>query len=159
MSLIPEACFFTGHRLIPNEEKEELKASLKKAIVAMIENGVTVFICGGALGFDTLAAQTVLDLKKNYDIRLCMYLPCDTQHIDWECSDVFEYTRINSLADEVFYVSRGEKTPGVMKKRNKAMVEAADYGICYMKDRKSGTGQTVNMAEEKGISIINLYEK
>lgn len=159
MSLIPEACFFTGHRLIPDGEREELKIALENAIIDMIENGITVFICGGALGFDTLAAQTVLELKKEYDIKLCMYLPCDSQHIEWEYADILEYNRINSSADEVFYVSRGEKSPALMKKRNKAMVEAADYGICYMKDRKSGTGQTVNMAEEKGIGIINLYTK
>lgn len=158
MSLIPEACFFTGHRNIDQKDLPNLKAALSSEIVAMIENGVTVFICGGALGFDTLAAQVVLELKKEYDIKLCMYLPCDGQHDGWEYADVLEYNRINSLADQVFYVNRGEKSPALMKKRNRAMVEAADYGICYMKHDKSGTSQTVKMAREKGIAVINLYK-
>ena len=159
MSLIPEACFFTGHRLIDQEVCSELEIALRHEVIGMIENGVTVFICGGALGFDTLAANVVLNLKKEYDIKLIMYLPCDRQYTGWEYSDILEYNRINSAADEIFYVSRGEKSPAVMKKRNKAMVEAADYGICYFKNEKSGTAQTVRMAEKKGINIINLYDK
>ena len=35
---------------------------------------------GGALGFDTLAAQTVLDMKKEYpQLRLILVLPCEDQ--------------------------------------------------------------------------------
>ena len=37
---------------------------------------------------------------------------------------------------------------------------ASDYCICYWnsKDFRSGTGQTVRMAQKKGIEIINLFE-
>lgn len=156
MSIIPEACFFTGHRVI--EETDALSEKLKDAITAMIENGVSIFICGGALGFDTLAAEAVLKLKEKYEITLCLYLPCDDQTDGWEIDDIFRYNMILSSSDEVFYVSHGTKSPALMKKRNRAMVEAADYCICYMKNPSSGTGQTVRMAEEKGIEVINLYE-
>lgn len=159
MNLIPEACFFSGHRLIEEREYPALEAALYEQVIAMIENGVKNFICGGALGFDTLAAKAILELKKEYDIKLIMYLPCENQHVEWEYSDILEYTRIVASADEVFYVTRGEKSPGVMRKRNKAMVEAADYGICYLKNDRSGTAQTIRMAGEKGIDVINLYDK
>lgn len=159
MRLIPETCFFTGHRVIADDVKSELSKALTDAVVEMAENGVCVFICGGALGFDTLAAQTVLSVRENYDIKLCLYLPCDDQWEGWEASDIMEYHRICSLADEVFYVNHGKKSAALMKKRNRAMVAASDYCICYLKNSRSGTAQTVRMAEEKEIEVINLYEK
>lgn len=49
---------------------------------------------------------------------------------------------------------------GCMKARNARLVElATDYCICYWnpKDFRSGTGQTVHMAQKKGIEVINLF--
>ena len=157
MSIIPEACFFTGHRVI--DKTDAVLEKLTETITEKIEKGVSVFICGGALGFDTLAAQTVIELREKYPIKLCLYLPCRDQCNGWEFPDIVEYERIKSACDEVFYVTEdGKASAAVMKKRNKAMVEASDFGICYLKNAKSGTAQTVRMAEEKGIEVINLYE-
>lgn len=157
MSLIPEACFFTGHRKIDGSKKNELLKKLEDTVTAMIEDGVTVFITGGALGFDTLAAQTVLKLRKTYSITLCLYIPSINQTEGWGYEDVIEYNRILKEADEVFYVSRERGTPALMKKRNRAMVEAGDRCVCYMNNPVSGTGHTVRLAKEKGIEVINLY--
>ena len=57
---------FTGHRKIPPEQMDTLARRLKKAIIELIENGYLYFGAGGALGFDTLVAQTVLELKGMY---------------------------------------------------------------------------------------------
>jgi len=159
MSFISEACFFTGHRVISATDKEAIAQKLLKVVSEMIEHGVSIFICGGALGFDTMAANAVLSFKDKYDISLCLYLPCDDQTKCWDIEDIKEYNRIMSLADEVFYVSHGKGTSASYQKRNKAMVEAADYCICYMNNLSSGTGQTVRMALGKGIEVINLYEE
>ena len=41
------------------------------------EYGVNTFIDGGALGFDTIAAETVIEMREKYqNIKLVMYLPC-----------------------------------------------------------------------------------
>jgi uncharacterized phage-like protein YoqJ len=55
---------FTGHRQIPDEDYEALKDLLCRELEIQIQNGATHFRTGGALGFDTLAALTVLLLKK-----------------------------------------------------------------------------------------------
>ena len=55
---------FTGHRTIPQTERAELKRRLRQETVRQIEGGATVFRAGGALGFDTMAAQTVLELRE-----------------------------------------------------------------------------------------------
>ena len=46
-----------------------------------------------------------------------------------------------------------------MKKRNARLAELGDICICYYneKDFRSGTGQTVRMAEKAGKRIINMY--
>lgn len=78
------ACF-SGHRRLP-QDCSLLKANLEKAIVELIEQGVVFFGNGGAVGFDLLAAETVLGLKEKYPhIRLVMVLPCPPrqQSLKW----------------------------------------------------------------------------
>ncbi len=57
---------FTGHRKLPPEETNEIADRLKTTIRDLIDSGYCYFGVGGALGFDTLAAQTVLELKKRF---------------------------------------------------------------------------------------------
>lgn len=159
MSLIPKACFFTGHRKIPND-RAMLVSYLREEILDKINDGVTVFIAGGALGFDTLAAEQVIDMREDYtDIRLCLYLPCIEQYADWCEADRLRFQNVFDHSDEVYYVTSDKYTKGCMKKRNRAMVEAADCGIAYCIKNPSGTSQTINMAREKGIEVVNLAKK
>lgn len=78
------ACF-SGHRKLPRD-CTELKASLEKAVIELVERGVVFFCSGAALGFDQLSAATILRLKEDYPhIRLIMVLPCppDQQSMKW----------------------------------------------------------------------------
>lgn len=49
------ACF-TGHRIIEKRELPALKRRLSKTVKTLINQGVVCYGCGGALGFDTVAA-------------------------------------------------------------------------------------------------------
>jgi len=61
-----QTCCFTGHRELPTGwDRWKLAKKLEQAIINQIENGIHFFGAGGARGFDTLAAQTVLKLKKS----------------------------------------------------------------------------------------------
>ena len=72
-----QTCCFTGHRNIPVELRSPISEILKTTIISCIEQGYLYFGAGGALGFDTLVAQTVLDLKCLYpSIKLILVLPC-----------------------------------------------------------------------------------
>ena len=80
---------FTGHRVIPQTEHAALKRRLRQEILRQIEAGATHFRAGGALGFDTMAAQTVLELREQYPfIRLELVLPCPSQPDRWQAQDV-----------------------------------------------------------------------
>ena len=148
------ACF-TGHRKIPQEQYGDIAQRVKKAIVYSIENGYCFFGAGGALGFDTLAAQTVLGLKKQYpQIKLILVLPCRNQTKGWRTEDIREYERIKSLADKVVYTS-DEYYNGCMLKRNRHLIDNSSLCICYLTEPHGGTAYTVRYAKENGLKIIN----
>lgn len=159
MRLIPKTCFFTGHRILYKNEIPKIRSFLREEILNAVNDGFTVFISGGAIGFDAMAAEQVADIRRTYDmIKLVLYLPCANQSARWSDADKMRYENILSLADEIFYVSKGEYKEGCMKKRNKAMTEASDLCISYMRNKMGGTWQTVGMATEKGIPVINIAD-
>ena len=55
---------FTGHRKLPFMQLHSIEKRLKDEIISLIEQGYRYFGAGGALGFDTIAAQAVLEAKK-----------------------------------------------------------------------------------------------
>ena len=80
-----KTCFFTGHRKIAQSKIEIVKAQLAENIEKMIaEYGVNTFIDGGALGFDTIAAETVIEMREKYqNIKLVMYIPAGLSLINF----------------------------------------------------------------------------
>ena len=73
-----------------------------KTVTQLIDQGVTQFVTGGALGFDTMAAEEVLRQRKAHpDIRLHLMMPCKGQEKKWRLSDRMRYQKIARQADEV----------------------------------------------------------
>lgn len=90
-----ETCCFTGHRKIPEEEREQLARRLEATGRRADPCRCALFQgAGGALGFDTLAAQTILKLRTQYSqVKLILVLPCETQTRGWPEEDVRIYER------------------------------------------------------------------
>ena len=150
------ACCFTGHRNIPQRKSGQIQERLRNEIVTAIRNGYNFFYAGGAVGFDTMAAQAVLELKAQYPhIKLILVLPCVNQTDGWEQSDIDEYERIRVLADEIIYTSE-ENKKGCMHKRNRYLVDHSSLCICYMTRKTGGTAYTVKYATSNGLKIINI---
>ena len=63
-----QTCCFSGHRHLPKQETLHIHNLLVKHILKLIHIGVNTFICGGALGFDTLAALAVLKIRSIYTV-------------------------------------------------------------------------------------------
>ena len=154
---------FTGHRTIA-EDKETLSARLYALLERLVtEQKVTDFYTGGAVGWDALAALTVLKLRESYpEVKLHLVLPCpfEEQSAKWNEAQKEEHKCIASLADTKEFTS-DHLDKNAMRIRNARLVElASDYCICYWnpKNFRSGTGQTVRMAQKKGIEVVNLFE-
>lgn len=154
-----KTCCFTGHRKLPEEKLPQLRDALFKVIIRLASQGVTRFACGGALGFDTLAAQMVLVAKETFpQIQLILVLPCKTQDKYWSKEDREIYRQILTRADKVIFVSE-TYIQGCMQKRNRLLVEDGSVCVSYCTQKQGGTVYTLNYARRKGLKVINLAEK
>ena len=149
------ACF-TGHRRIRSDAVPEIRASLREAVSAAYEQGYRSFLCGGALGFDTLAAQEVLSLRPEYpEIRLTLVLPCADQARYWSRKDQQQHSLLMQQADQVL-ILRERYDPGCMQNRNRYMVDHASLCICLLTQFSGGTMNTVRYAVQQGLTVWNL---
>ncbi len=149
---------FTGHRNV--KETAELKNSLINQLVKLINEGAADFYAGGAVGWDMLCEKAVIGLREKYPhIRLRLILPCpaEEQTERWSESDKREFMGLLSAADTVEICSE-HYFDGCMKLRNQRLVDLSDVCVCYYNEsnKRSGTGQTVRMAERQGKVIVNL---
>ncbi len=150
---------FTGHRKLT--DTMTLKKFLTEQLIKLIGEGADTFYAGGAVGWDMLCECTVLELREKYPhIKLILILPCHAkeQSDKWSENDKAEFKRILSSADSVEVCSE-HYFNGCMKVRNQRLVDLSDICVCFYnaQNRRSGTGQTVRMALEKNIPVINLF--
>lgn len=151
-----KTCCFTGHRCISNDKILIIKQKLRCTLINLIQNGYLYFGAGGALGFDTFAELTILELKKEYpNIRLILVLPCINHTKYWNTNDVETYKYIKSKCDKWVYISN-QNTTNCIKERNKHLVDNSRCCICYLTKTYGGTAYTVNYAIKKGLNVINI---
>ena len=152
-----KGCCFTGHRQIPQDLAPKLKQRIKDGIEYLYSNmGVKMYYAGGALGFDALAAEAVIEQRwERRDVRLVIVVPCRDQAARWCAADRVRYERINRDADEVICLAE-HYFSGCMHQRNRYMVDHSRACICYLTERTGGTAYTVNYARERGLRIFNL---
>lgn len=157
------ACF-TGHRVLSENAKQLFNRLYPILETLVTEQGINDFYAGGAVGFDTIAAKCVLRLrdalKEKAEVRLHLVLPCcnEDQTKNWTPEQKYEFRCILQRADSVEYTAQ-KHDPQCMGRRNARLVElASDVCICYYDiNHKSGTAQTVNLAKQKGLKMINLF--
>ena len=155
-----KTCCFTGHRAIERNVIPALQDELRDAIESLYHRGYTNFISGGAIGFDLLAAVTVLNFKSiQPDVTLVLALPCLGHFRKWGEHDIRLFHRVLERSNDVVYLSR-EYYNGCTMARNRYMVDNSNVCVAYLSQTsKGGTVATVRFAQQKGIEIINLYDK
>lgn len=151
-------CCFTGHRVIPEDKIRTMYLLLGRMIEAQILNGCNIFAVGGALGFDTIVAETVIKLKEKYPkIQLHLYLPCVGQEKNWSIKNQKHYNEILDESDRISYMYT-EYTKGCMFDRNRALVDGSDICIAYCTKDTGGSAYTVNYANKCGVEVINIAD-
>ena len=151
-------CCFTGHRLLPVKKIQQIVTKLNEEVDLLIQKGVTIFISGGTLGFDQIAASLVVAKKQQgAKTRLRFALPYRNQDEKWTEKQKCLYHSLLGEADDIIYVSE-EYTDGCMKERTSYMIDNSAYCICAYKEKAiiSKTGKTIRHAQEKGLQIINV---
>lgn len=149
-------CCFTGHRFIPPEQISPLASALEHAVTAQLDQGIFHFCVGGALGFDTLAAETLLHLRdRRSELRLTLVLPCRDQARRWTSEAAERYQAILSQANTVIYTGE-HYSAGCMHRRNRFLVDHSAICIAYCTQNTGGTAYTVQYARQKNLPIIFL---
>lgn len=150
---------FTGHRSIPGEDAERLPDLLEEVIAELCERGATVFRTGGAMGFDTVAALKVLDMKERYpQICLELILPCRNQTDRWDPISRRTYKYILQKADRSRFLFE-TYFEGCMLERDRRLVDGSDVCVAYCVRNQGGTAYTFSYALRSGVEVINLYDR
>ncbi len=154
---------FTGHRpqKLPwgkNEQDErclKMKEELRIEIIKAIHRGYIYFISGMAIGFDTICAEMILELKAIYpQIKLICALPSRDQDKKWFPHEKKRYKEILKQADCIHYMY-DKWQEGCELERNSYMLNNSSMVIAlYNEKLGGGTRFTVNQAKRLGKEII-----
>lgn len=159
-STVTSICF-TGHRDISPAEQRMIVSKLTKLLDALATiKGLNYCYAGGAIGLDTIAAETVLSIKKRHNnLKLHLILPCEGQENQWAPKQKEVYNSIKSKADSVRVLSPFFYN-GCMQSRNRELLLRSDLCIAYLRPGTSGGGSlnTVIQATKMGIPVINLAD-
>jgi len=158
-------CCFTGNRPsnLPwkyNESCEfckTFKENLRGVLEVLISYGFNYFISGMAMGVDIIAAEIVLELKKNYqNVKLECALPCLTQTKGWGLDYIKRYENVLKNSDKIEYVSNVDYFAGCYNKRNQYMVDKSSVVVAGLFTIGKGTKSTIEYAKKQGKRIIIL---
>ena len=153
-----ESVCFTGHREIDATAACFIPSTLKNVLREAIARGAYRFLAGGAMGFDTIAALCVLELKNEFPhIRLELVLPCKNQTQRWNDLNRSVYDMIFERADSVEYLHEAY-TPYCMHDRNRKLVDSADLVVAYLMHSGGGTAYTTAYAIKENKELINICE-
>ncbi len=161
------ACF-TGHRPfgLPwgYDETKENCLKFKKDLYVILRNailyGIETFLTGMAEGFDMIAAETIIELKKEFShVKLVAIIPCKDQEKKWSKNQQYRYNEILKNCDEK-KVLEEKPSRDCFNKRNLYMVQHSNFCIACWNGKPSGTANTIKFAKVHHcrVRIINIEE-
>ena len=135
-------CTFFGHRECYGLDP----AVLQRAIENLIHQGVDLFLVGHQGQFDGMVRRCLQSLQAQYayiQYRVVLaYLPTEKQNS--EDLSVTTYPEIEGHPK--FAIER----------RNKWMIAASDYCLCYINYTWGGAYKFAQLALRRGLKVINL---
>ncbi len=159
-----KSCCFTGYRpeKFPfelerkNADYTDFENSLIETVFSLTDEDCFTFYSGMAMGFDIIAAEAVLLLKRrNPSVRLICALPFASQGSGFPEPWRERHKIILSCADEVVTLS-DEYYTGCYARRNAFMVDNSDYVVTWFDGKHGGTENTLKYAVKKRRHIINI---
>lgn len=161
-----KACCFTGYRpgkmpILADESAPQYKRFENKlidAIFSLPDEGCFTFYSGAAMGFDIIAAECVLLLKRarpEDGIRLICAIPFPGQASKYPPEWLERYKAVLAAADEVVTVC-DRYSRDCYQRRNEYMADHSDIVITWFDGQPGGTRNTLRYAQGKGLRIVNL---
>lgn len=136
------ACTFFGHRECYGLDSRVLK----QAIEDLIHNDVDTFYVGNQGQFDGAVYSCLKPLRKEHPhIHVCVvlaYLPTENSEYD-------------DMTDTMYPEIEGHPKFAI-ERRNRWMIEASDYCLCYISHTWGGAYKFAQLAKRCGKTVINL---
>lgn len=147
-----KTCALTGHRDLPFDfDKKALCDALEKLIL----DGYDRFLGGMARGFDLVAFECLVHLKKKYPISFIACIPFAGQSNKMSLEERKLYKKVLDACDEKKVLFERYET-GCFLVRDRYMVDRADLVFAYCTRETGGTAYTVDYAKRKGIRVVYL---
>ena len=158
----PKMCCFIGHKDLSAYDESKIEKALKEQIKKLIDKGVDSFLSSCRLGFETLAALTVIKMKSGcyFSSNLLLVLPKEEQHKNWSKKDIQKYEYIKKNMYSVYEVEPQDGTE--LLSQNKHMIDLSSYVIVAFNGEEkvvSHTRAAINYAKEQKKKIIYLDMK
>lgn len=152
-----KTCCFTGHRELPVTQIPAIRDRTERCVRLLYNNGVRYFGVGGALGYDTLAAQLLLRLRQDElkDIRVILVYPFEGFTDRWDAVNQHLYDRLLPYYDKTVCVSQTPSREAYLE-RDRHLVDASAYCIGYCVKDSGGTAYTMRYARTKRLTVYNV---
>jgi len=78
-----QTCCFTGHRNLPKYEEQKVLTRVRYILEPLLNRGVKYLAVGGAVGFDMIVAEYLLDHRDKYKCKVISFLPYPDWRENW----------------------------------------------------------------------------
>lgn len=154
-----KTCCFTGHRDIPVGEQKQICKRAEGVIRQLYDRGVRYYGVGGAIGFDTMMAQLLMDLRSRDlpDIKIILVKPFDGFTSKWSELQKQQYELLLPQYNKVVCVAEYPSRQAYLN-RNRHLVNGSAYCVAYCTRNEGGSAYTVNLAKQNGLVVFNLAD-
>ncbi|MGI6280390.1 MAG: SLOG family protein [Acutalibacteraceae bacterium] len=161
-------CCFTGYRPTKfpfklrqdNINFQKFQNDLLEVILKLAAQNCRTFYTGMAMGFDIIAAETVLSVQNAFErpLELICVLPFKQQSNNYP--EVWKKRFQNVIGQSQDVIVLSEKYyAGCYHVRNRYMVDHSDYVITWYDGRPGGTKNTVDYALKIGRQVFNVCDE
>ena len=153
-----KTCCFTGHRTIPNDQVHAVAMETERKIRELIHRyGIRYFGVGGAIGYDTLAAQILFRLRQTEfpHIKVILVYPFEGFTSYWTDDQKALYAQMLPKYDKRVCVGQTGSREAYLA-RDRHLVDGSCHCICYCTRSTGGTAYTVRYAHQKGVAVYNV---
>ena len=154
-----KTCCFTGHRDIPERDRVQICQRAERIIRQLYSRGVRYYGVGGAIGFDTMMAWLLMELREKdlLDIKVILVKPFEGYTSRWSNEQRKQYEALLPLYDKVVCVSDSPGRQAYLA-RNRHIVKHSAFCIAYCTRATGGTAYTVEFARQERLTIYNVAE-
>ena len=154
----PFTCCFTGHRILPAGQEEEIWRRVYACLEPLLEEGVRYFGVGGALGFDTLVAEKLLALRESHtQIRIILVQPFLGYQRRWTPVQQSRAAAVESSVDRVVVCCQRPSREAFFA-RDRHLVDGSSCCIAWCTRATGGTAYTLRYAQRQGLRVWNVAQ-